>query len=253
MQTAEHKILNRDGLYLLMPDWPAPAHVKAVTTTRQGGVSKGPYDSLNLAMHVGDDPVAVKNNRSRVKEVLELPDEPAWLTQVHGSHIADAATCIDDEADGSYSYQQGVVCTVLTADCLPLLLCDRQGKRVAAAHAGWKGLAAGVIEAAVSSLQRDPGEIYAWLGPAIGPGMFEVGSEVRDIFIEIDITAESAFMPKTGDKWLADIYQLAWQRLAALGVSHVYGGNYCTYTQDDWFYSYRRDGVTGRMASMIWL
>lgn len=237
----------------IVPDWPAPAHVHALVTTRQGGVSLTPYASLNLGDHVGDDPVAVAANRRILQ--ASLPAEPMWLKQVHGSGIADAGRAIGvPEADGSVAHQPGIVCAVLTADCLPVLLCDRAGTVVAAAHAGWRGLADGVVEAAVKAMAVETGEVFAWLGPAIGPRAFEVGGEVRQVFMEHDPAAELAFVPSASEgKWLADIYLLARQRLARIGVSQVHGGAYCTHADAERFYSYRRDGVTGRMASLVWL
>lgn len=245
---------------LLIPDWPAPAHVQARVTTRRGGVSAAPYASFNLGDHVGDTAAAVAANRSILQKIL--PAGPLWLKQVHGSGIvtADQAAGIP-EADGSVTRQTGCVCAVLTADCLPVLFCDRSGSVVAAAHAGWRGLADGVLEAAVRAMAVDPGEILAWLGPAIGPQVFEVGEEVRQMFMAHDHEARLAFTPSrlapqsvgSSPKWLADIYRLARQRLARVGVSQVFGGDFCTHTDAARFYSYRRDGATGRMASLIWL
>jgi YfiH family protein len=242
----------------LVPDWPAPPAVRAFTTTRAGGVSAGPYASLNLAGHVGDDPAAVAENRRRLGAALGLPAPPLWLEQVHGVGVVDAARAGPaPRGDGSWTERPGVVCAVLTADCLPVLLCDRAGSRVAAVHAGWRGLAAGVVEAGVAALGR-PGEaLMAWLGPAIGPVHFEVGGEVREAFVGRHPQAEAAFRPSPGRRhggcWLADIYRLARVRLAALGVQAVYGGGLCTYADHARFYSYRRQPPGGRMASLIWL
>ncbi len=236
----------------ITPDWPAPSCVRALTTTRTGGVSLPPYDSLNLGDHVGDAPDAVAENRRLLREYLRLPAEPRWLSQVHGTHCCDAATVQTPiEADAQFAGEPGVVCAVLTADCLPLLLCDTAGERVAAVHAGWRGLLDGVIENSVQAMGED--EVMAWLGPAIGPAAFEVGAEVRAAFIERDTHAAEAFVAVEGDKWLADIYQLARQRLAACGITQVYGGDLCTFSDSERFYSYRRDGQTGRIASLIWL
>lgn len=239
----------------LIPGWPAPSNVHARVTTRCGGVSAAPYASFNLGDHVGDDPVAVAANRAALRACL--PADPVWLKQVHGHGIVSADRGAGaPEADGSVSRQRGRVCAVMTADCLPVLFCDRAGTVVAAAHAGWRGLADGVLEAAVASMAADPGGILAWLGPAIGPQAFEVGEDVRQIFLKQDPAAEQAFalLPlHDGGKWLADIYLLARQRLERIGVTQVFGGNFCTYTDSERFYSYRRDGVTGRMASLIWL
>ena len=241
------------NLKLLFPTWPAPAKVNAAVTTRTGGVSLPPYDSFNLGDHVGDDPQAVAENRRRLAEALKLPTEPRWLKQVHGTCVADASSCTKGcEADAAYTEKGGEVCVVLTADCLPLLLCDRSATRVAAVHAGWRGLLEGVIEQTVSAL--GPGdELLAWLGPAIGPQAFEVGSEVREAFVVEDAAAKDAFISTQAGRYLADIYALARQRLHRVGVNAVYGGEHCTYSEPERFYSYRRDGVTGRMASLIWL
>ncbi len=239
----------------LIPDWPAPANVQARVTARYGGVSLAPYASFNLGDHVEDDPVAVAANRSELRTLL--PAEPVWLKQVHGRGIVTADETVGaPEADGSISRKPGVICAVLTADCLPVLFCDRSGTVVAAAHAGWRGLADGVLEAAVQSMAVEPGEILAWLGPAIGPQAFEVGEEVRQIFMAHDPIAALAFVPSSSTgagKWLADIYLLARQRLARAGVRQVSGGGLCTYRDAARFFSYRRDGITGRMASLVWL
>lgn len=238
----------------IYPEWPAPANVHAVVTTRIGGISKNPYNTFNLATHVGDDPQTVAANRTNLREALKLPAEPLWLRQVHGVTVVDAAcTKSEMEADGVYATRPGAVCAVLTADCLPVLLCDRQGTKVAALHAGWRGLAGGVIEAGVKALNVSASELLAWLGPAIGPEAFEVGEEVRDAFMAHDSAANAAFRPQGNGKYLADIYRLARRRLAALGVTAVYGGGLCTVHDRARFYSYRRDGVTGRMATLIWL
>jgi len=236
-----------------VPDWPAPGNVHAVVTTRQGGVSLPPYDSMNLAAHVGDAPERVAENRRRLSDCLQLSVEPLWLNQVHGTRIVElGAAAADEEADGSVSRSPGRACVVMTADCLPVLLCDRAGGKVAAVHAGWRGLAAGAVEAAVRQLGGEPGELMAWLGPAIGPEHFEVGDEVRAAFIQDDVDAARAFRPHGGGKWLADIYQLARLRLLGVGVTRVYGGGACSFEEAERYYSYRRDKTTGRMASLIW-
>lgn len=235
----------------LTPDWPAPSNVRALVTTRRGGVSKAPYASLNLGDHVGDDFDAVAANRAILRDFL--PSEPVWLRQVHDIQIAEADHAIGvPDADGSVARKPGRVSAVLTADCLPVLFCDRAGTVVASAHAGWRGLAGGVLEAAVQAMAVSPDQLLAWLGPAIGPRAFEVGAEVRDVFTALIPEAHLAFAPHAEGKWLADIYLLARQRLEKLGVRQIYGGNFCTYTDAERFYSYRRDGVTGRMASVIW-
>lgn len=241
------------SLEVIHADWPAPARVHACATTRLGGVSTGPYASLNLAGHVGDEPAAVAANRRLLREALRLPAEPLWLEQVHGTAVVDATQAAAEcRADASIAVQPGVVCVVMTADCLPLLLCDKAGSRVAAVHAGWRGLESGVIEATVKRLGVAPGELLVWLGPAIGPEAFEVGDEVRAAFVAHDLAAAAAFKPSPAGRWLADLYTLAHQRLAGCGVQAVYGGGLCTYSDAARFYSYRRDGATGRMASLIW-
>jgi hypothetical protein len=236
----------------IIPDWPAPAAVRACVTTREGGVSVAPYASLNLGNHVGDIPAHVAQNRARVRAAL--PVEPLWLRQTHGLQVADAALAqVEFEADASVARQRDQVCVVMTADCLPVLFCDQAGTVVGAAHAGWRGLADGILEQTVAAMQVPPGQIMAWLGPAIGPAKFEVGEEVRAIFVADLPGTSAAFQTGKPGKWLADIYQLARLRLARLGVHQVYGGGLCTYSDASRFYSYRRDGVTGRMASLIWL
>lgn len=238
----------------LKPVWPAPHSVQSVCTTRTGGISQAPFDTLNLGDHVGDQPAAVAHNRRLVAETLNLASTPLWLQQVHGVKVArhnvDNLGC---PADASVSFEKTEVCVVMTADCLPVLFCDRAGTRVAAAHAGWRGLCDGVLEATVRALDCDPADLLAWMGPAIGPQAFEVGSEVRAAFMAHQQQAAEAFKPSAHGKWLADIYQLGRQRLAALGLVAVYGGDFCTYTQQERFFSFRREGQTGRMASLIWL
>jgi YfiH family protein len=241
-------------LQFITPDWSAPANVRAVVTTRSGGASRPPYDSFNLAAHVGDDPVTVRANRAQLRGALRFPGEPVWLRQVHGTNIIDAARAgAEPEADGAFAAQAGAVCAVLTADCLPVFLCNRAGTRVAVLHAGWRGLATGVIEQGVRALEEAGDRLLAWLGPAIGPAAFEVGPEVRDAFIRHAAEASHAFSPGNGDRYLADIYLLARQRLRRLGVEAVSGGGFCTVTDRARFFSYRRDGACGRMASLIWL
>ncbi len=234
----------------LTPDWPAPANVHALVTTRSGGVSLAPWESFNLGDHVGDDPSAVAKNRRCLRK--HLPGEPLWLKQVHGVTCIDAQRASTNEADAAFTRSANVVCAVLTADCVPILLCDTAGSVVAAVHAGWRGLAAGVIETTVHSMNAPGEQLMAWLGPAIGPENFEVGGEVRDAFITHDALAASAFAQRSNGRWLCDIYQLARQRLAALGVCRIASADFCTVRDAERFYSYRRDGVTGRMASLIW-
>ncbi|WP_255837265.1 peptidoglycan editing factor PgeF [Pseudomonas benzenivorans] len=235
----------------LIPDWPAPVRVKACITTRSGGVSQAPYDSLNLGAHVEDDPVAVSKNRQRL--VSQLGCQPAWLSQVHGIGVVRAEPARVVEADASWTTTPTVACTVMTADCLPVLFCDRAGSRVAAAHAGWRGLAAGVLEVTLDALDCAPEQVLVWLGPAIGPHSFEVGAEVREVFVGAHANAVGAFVPSANaGRFLADIYQLARIRLAARGVTAVHGGGLDTYS-DPRFFSYRRAPRTGRFASLIWL
>lgn len=241
----------------IVPEWPVPAHVHAVSTTRNGGFSQPPFNSLNLGGHVGDNGITVAANRQRVGQVLRLPTEPLWLEQVHGTVVAamDTPDCYP-QADASVALKPDQVSIVMTADCLPVLFCDCAGTRVAAAHAGWRGLRAGVLEETITQLGSDPEDLLAWLGPAIGAEQFEVGDEVRTAFMEHDSATETAF--KAGElpgKWLADIYQLARLRLVKQGIKdhHIYGGGLCTVTDPERFFSYRRDGQTGRMASLIWL
>lgn len=243
-------MLNKSDL--IFPDWPAPANVKSLQTTRHGGVSAGLYTSLNLGGHVGDDSLKVAANRQLLNPYV--PSEPIWLEQVHGTTVVDVATasCVPS-ADASYSNHKGAVCAVMTADCLPLLICDAAGTEVAAVHAGWKGLLDGVIEASVQTMKSTPDQLLVWLGPAIGANAFEVGDDVRDAFIQRNSHAVAAFAKHGEGKWLGDIYQLAKQRLANLGVTQIYGGGLCTYTDEARFFSFRRDGATGRMATMIWL
>lgn len=240
-------------LNFIIPDWPAPSRIHALSTTRGGGVSLPPYDSLNLGDHVGDDPGAVAENRRRLVNALSLPSEPRWLSQVHGTCAADAAQVSTPcEADASHTDRPGVVCAVLTADCLPVLLCSRDGKHVAAVHAGWRGLLNGVIEGTIEAMASESA-LIAWLGPAIGPQAFEVGEEVRQAFLAVDEAAKKAFVRSPAGRWLADIYALARLRLQRADVSEVYGGDHCTYSESERFFSYRRDGRTGRMASLIWI
>ena len=245
----------------IVPDWPAPSGVGCLVTTRRGGVSQGAFASLNLGDHVGDDPDAVAANRRIVGRAAGV--QPVWLNQVHGTRVIDVAgggthgthgaTDHPPEADAALTRQTGTACTVMTADCLPVLFCDDAGTVVAAAHAGWRGLLAGVLENTVSAMEASPKELMAWLGPAIGPRAFEVGDEVRTAFVAASSEAAPAFQAVAGGKWLADIYLLARMRLAGQGVERVFGGNFCTVTEAERFFSYRRDGQTGRMASMIWL
>lgn len=227
----------------LKPDWPAPANVRALVTTRAFG---------NLADHVGDEKSAVVARRAMLRQHLHA--EPLWLTQVHGQRCVAAERGVaGTEADASFARSTGQVCAVLTADCLPVLFCDESGSVVAAAHAGWRGLLGGVIEATVAAMAVPPERVLAWLGPAIGPAAFEVGEEVRTAFVSDDPDAFSAFVVRPNGKWSCDLYVLARQRLARLGVARIHGGGRCTYTETALFYSYRRERDTGRMASLIWI
>jgi polyphenol oxidase len=240
------------ALEMIRPDWDAPDSVAAASTTRSGGVSVGPYAALNLGDHVGDDPAAVAENRRRLRVALGLPAEPAWLRQVHGTRLrlpGDGDAC----ADACLADRPGRVCVVMTADCLPVLFCNAAGTRVAAAHAGWRGLLAGVLERTLAGFDDPPREVMAWLGPAIGPRAFEVGDEVRAGFVAADPDTVAAFAASRPGHWLADIYALASRRLRARGVARVYGGDWCTVSEPARFFSYRRDGASGRMASLVWL
>jgi YfiH family protein len=239
----------------IVPQWPAPASVRAVITTRAGGVSSAPYDSMNFGLRSGDAEENVRRNRALLRAML--PAEPVWLRQVHGNLVvhAEGADAREAAADAAVAHAAGQVCVVMAADCMPVLLCDRTGSAVGAAHAGWRGLAGGVLEAAVGELDRAPGDVLAYLGPCIGPAHFEVGDDVLAAFVAHDEAAAGAFRPYPGrpGKWLCDLYALARRRLHALGVRAVYGGGFCT-VNDQRFFSHRRDrGASGRMAGLIWL
>lgn len=247
---------------ILRPDWAVNSDtVGTLVSLRRDGFSEAPYGDgagnggLNLGTHVGDAPDIVARNRLRLRHLL--PAEPAWLSQVHGTVVLDAAGLVDaPEADASIATQPGVVCAILSADCLPVLFCDRAGQVVGAAHAGWRGLASGILERTADAMRvAGAGEILAWLGPAIGTQAFEVGEDVRQAFVDRDATLNPAFTPIEArpGKFHADIYKLARARLQQAGVDSVFGGGLCTYSERERFYSYRRDGVTGRMGSFIWL
>jgi len=249
---------------ILQPDWPAPRRVRAGCTTRIGGVSLAPFTNLNLGRSTGDDIAHVLENRRRALAALQAPAEPQWIRQVHGTQVVRAPFAeVTPAADASFTTLAGVVCAVQAADCLPVLFCDDGGSVVAAAHAGWRGLAAGVLEATVAALPAEPRALMAWLGPAIGPEAFEVGDEVRAAFVAVDASAAQHFRKAdfrsatsdqpTADKYFADLFALARQRLALAGVTRVYGGGISTHADAERFYSFRRDGITGRMAAMIWL
>ncbi len=239
---------------LLAPEWPQlPSRVHAYSTTRHGGVSQKPYNSLNLGDHVGDDPLHVAENRRIICELANVPNAPCWLEQVHGTRVLtlDGSRQSDCKADASYTRTPGEVCVVMTADCLPVLFSSDEGTEVAAAHAGWRGLCDGVLENTLSHFQADTASISVWLGPAIGPRQFEVGAEVREKFIAHHEQTAQAFIPH-GEKYLADIYHLAQIRLEMAGITRIYGGEYCTVSEPEVFFSYRREREAGRMASFIW-
>ncbi|MGH8293267.1 MAG: peptidoglycan editing factor PgeF [Gammaproteobacteria bacterium] len=247
----------------ITPDWRAPANVRALSTTRNSGVSRGPYASFNLGMHVGDDPRAVAENRLQLRAELNLPREPHWLAQAHGASVLALEDRVGNQvadaprnsptADGAITRVPGLACVILTADCLPVLLCDRAGTIVAAAHGGWRGLAAGILENTLAAMHVPPAEVLAWLGPAIGPEAYEVGDEVHAALTKGHSEADQAFEPRAAGKWWCDLYLIASQRLRRMGVTHVYGGGFCTYSERERFFSYRRDGECGRMATLIWL
>ncbi len=242
---------------VIRPDWPAPPRVRALATTRAGGVSVGDFASLNLGDHVGDAPTAVAANRARLHAALALPAEPLWLRQVHEVRVADAARegagC---EADAMIATAPGQICAVLTADCLPVIFCDETGSHVAAAHAGWRGLAAGVLEATVAaSAARGvaPQSLLAWIGPAIGAAAYEVGEDVRNAFLARDPAAAAGFTANARGRWQLDLVAIARARLAAAGVSQVGGGELCTFSDPARFFSHRRDGRCGRQATLVWI
>lgn len=238
----------------LVPDWSAPAGVRAVSTTRLGGLSTGPWAGFNLATQCGDDPAVVEQNRAWLRTRLALPAEPVWMTQVHGARVVEIpAAGMQPVADAAWTSRAGVVCAVMTADCLPVVFCDRRGCHVAVAHAGWRGLAGGVLEATLAAVPVLPGETLAWLGPCIGPTAFEVGEDVRAAFCDTVPADVAAFAPAArAGHWYADLVALARRRLRRAGVTSIHGGHWCTYRDPERFYSYRRDGVTGRMATLIW-
>ena len=263
----------------IVPDWPAPAKVRAVSTTRLGGVSTGVYASLNLGLHVGDVVESVAENRRRLCAELDLHKQPRWLKQMHGAHVATIghlknplsptaagergrvrgsaqatqAGNLDATADAAITQSTDAACVIMTADCLPVLFCERTGRTVAAAHAGWRGLAAGVLEATVAAMRAPAEDILAWLGPAIGALAYEVGDEVHTALVRAQADAEQAFEPARPGKWMCDLYLIASQRLRRAGVHRIYGGGFCTYADRERFFSYRRDGECGRMATLIWL
>jgi YfiH family protein len=237
----------------ILPNWPAPKNVKAFASTRVGGFSSAPYQGLNLGAHVGDDPSIVEKNRAWLAQQADMPSAPIWLNQTHSTVVAQvsAPTTQVLDADGVFTSASNVVCSAMTADCLPVLLTNTQGTQVAAVHAGWRGLANGIVE---NALQLFSGEVMAWLGPAIGPQAFEVGEDVLQAFVDFDSQAHQAFTPRDVEgKWLADMSKLATQRLNKLGITQVFDSGLCTFQDKEDFYSYRRDGVTGRQATFIWI
>ncbi len=235
-------------------DWPSPPNVKACSTLREAGISKPPFDTFNLAAHVGDDEKSVIHNRKILCDAIG-PVNIHWLEQVHGTTVVNVANSYNPEADASFSRQPNQACCVMTADCLPVFLCDNQGEQVAIAHAGWRGLCNGIVQNTLSSF-RSPQAVMAYLGPAISQAAFEVGDEVREAFIthHKPLNLEEHFVH--GDdpgKWMADLYGIARAMLNHQGVNHVYGGDSCTFLESDHYFSYRRDGQTGRMAHLIWI
>jgi polyphenol oxidase len=267
---------------VLRPDWPVSASVRAAMSLRSGGISLAPYDALNVGAHVGDDPAAVAENRHRLRDALDLPAEPAWLEQVHGTAVADldaaitrtaapvgpnatahstdavranaaARNTVPIRADAAVTRNSGHVCAIQVADCMPVLFATADGSAIGAAHAGWRGLAGGVLEATVMAMRADPAHLFAWLGPAISQKRFEVGDEVRAAFLDGNPKAAAAFTQNARQRWQCDLYALARLRLAALGVRHISGGDWCTHDDRSRFFSFRRDGRCGRMAALIWL
>lgn len=241
---------------IIEPNWPAPERVKALVTTRGGGVSRAPFDTFNMGLHVDDDPDAVLSNRAKLQQIIGTRYKPQWLQQVHGISVVEALPddCVR-QGDGVFTRQAQLPCAVMTADCLPVFFCDAGATQVAVAHAGWRGLAAGVLEATLAKFNVPGNQLMAWLGPAIGPSAFEVGAEVRESFLQYSSLTQQAFVPNPArpEHWFADLYLLARLRLAEQGIERISGGGFCTLSDANRFYSYRRENVTGRMASLIWL
>lgn len=247
-------IRERDGICWIEPEWPAPPRVRAVSTLRRGGVSVAPFDSLNLALHVGDDRNTVLQNRRLLASAVSLPGEPCWLQQVHGTQVVEARSYHEPPpADAAFTAQTGRICAIMTADCLPVLLCSSDGTCVAAAHAGWRGLSAGVLEATIQAMNVPAAQLLAWLGPAIACNAYEVGDDVRQAFVARDAANNRYFIPNDNRRWQADISGLARSALQQLGVTAIFDDAACAANDAAQFFSYRRDGRTGRMASMIWL
>ncbi len=242
-----------NNTHYIKPNWPAPINVCAYVTTRTDGRSKPPYNSFNLAQHVGDNPIDVLANRKQLHDELNLPNEPIWLKQMHGNNVIRAnQMMINTEADASYTTSPDTICVILTADCLPILLCDRLGTKVAAIHAGWRSLSAGIIEKTVKTLNTSGSQLLAWLGPAISQQFYEVGKDVYDKFVQYSKESKKAFTQNNKSKWLTNIYTLAKQRLLSCSITNIYDNKLCTFSDEQRFFSYRRDGKTGRIASLIW-
>jgi YfiH family protein len=235
----------------LPASWDAPSTIRAGTSTRLGGHSLPPFDTLNLALHVGDVSETVRLNRSRLSELLKLPSTPVWLEQVHGNRIVTESDLDNNIADGIYSEKAGVVCVIMTADCVPLLLCNTSGTKIAAVHAGWRGFCAGVIDKALALFGKD--EVQAWIGPHIGADHYEVGDDVRSACLHKYPQLAHAFQPNQRGRWQANLETMVRHSLAGTGVKSIFSSNYCTYSEADKFYSYRRNPQTGRTASMIWM
>lgn len=247
------------SLCFIRPNWPAPDSIRALTTTRCGGVSCAPFDNFNLGDHVGDVAGDVATNRQRLIHAAKLPSQPVWLKQVHSTIAIELSPTIPPSnqqvaptADASFTLSPNVVCCVMTADCIPLLLCAPKTGEIAAVHAGWRGLRDGVIEETVTAMRASGDELMAWIGPSIQQANYEIGEEVRDQFMAVDSQAHLAFKPKTNGKWLGDMVKICAQRLQKLSIPGIYGGQLCTFAQKQQFFSYRRDGQTGRMATLIW-
>ncbi|NNF17081.1 MAG: peptidoglycan editing factor PgeF [Gammaproteobacteria bacterium] len=242
--------------WYLPADWPVPEFVRAGTTLRNGGISRAPFDTLNLGAHVGDNDAHVRHNREVVSERLGLPREPLWLNQIHGNTVVDADASNGNripDADAAVTRRRETVLAILTADCLPLVLCDPENSVLAAAHGGWRGLAGGIVTATIKAMQADAKDLYAWLGPAIGPSRFVIGDDVRDAFVSVDATLTACFVPTASDRYLADLYAIARRQLTVAGVARISGGHWCTYSDAQRFFSYRRDQQTGRMATVAWM
>lgn len=240
-------------LPIIKANWEAPENIIAFSSTRQGGVSISPFDTFNLAAHCGDNPDDVEINRQHLIKTQQLPTFPIWLQQTHSNIAIEIDNTHSNlRADASYTRLPNTICAILTADCLPILLCNKAGNEVAAIHAGWRGLAAGIIENTIKHFHAKPEDVLAWFGPAISQKVYSVGDDMRNVFVQHNQTAETAFTPIDSKHWLADLIMLARQRLQSMGVKAVYGGEFCTYTQEDLFFSYRRDGETGRIVSLIY-